>query len=143
MLVHDGGALGLAMRGIFRREGAAGVPEDIPGDEFADAYWAIAMLTHGRFVPIPGALYLKRFREDGTHVRWGQLDREAMGTCVAEAIRAGSAPGDWAGLIEAAWHADRSDLLAEIGHRALARSYARSLRRVAGSLRRLVARRRP
>lgn len=114
LVVADGAALGVAMRGVFRREAALPVPVGIPGDEWADIYWAIAMLVRGRFVTIPGAEYRKRFRPDGTHLQWAPLDRRAMAQHLRDAIAAGADGLSREALLAAAWEGDRSHLLDEV-----------------------------
>jgi hypothetical protein len=70
------GYLGLAFRGVFRRDRARPLPAAVAGDEYADLLWTLAMLARGPFVKTD-ASYWKRWHADNTHGGWSNLRRSA------------------------------------------------------------------
>ncbi|MEQ9094298.1 MAG: glycosyltransferase family A protein, partial [Miltoncostaeaceae bacterium] len=69
-LVDAPAPLGIAFRGVFRREWACPLPAGDADGEWGDLLWALAMLLRGPFVEAPGAAYRKRYRPDGEHTWW-------------------------------------------------------------------------
>lgn len=63
----DQSALGIWFRGVMRRDHAIPLPAN---DEWADIFWASAMLVRGPMVPIPNALYRKAWYRGNTHASW-------------------------------------------------------------------------
>lgn len=75
--------LGVAFRGVFRREPAVLLPESGTDGAWADILWAIGMLTVGAFTPTE-AVYRKRWYDGNTHGTWA--DRRTAASFRAEAL---------------------------------------------------------
>ena len=99
--------LGLAFRGVIRREIACPLPAEPATGEWADALWALRMLTRGRFVEIVGADYVKRRYPEATHYGWRDLRTEpTLREAYLPAALVDLPPAESTALLLAAWSAE-------------------------------------
>jgi hypothetical protein len=72
-----GSLLGMAFRGVFRRESAVPLPDTGPDGAWADILWAIRMLGVGSFTSTEAA-YWKRWYDGSTHDRWARRGTDPL-----------------------------------------------------------------
>lgn len=66
--------LGVAFRGVFRKDLVGPIRSTTVDDEWADLVWVFGLLVHGRLVSEPTAVYRKRHHRGTTHAAW-RIDR--------------------------------------------------------------------
>ncbi len=102
------GLLGMAFRGVFRRDSAVPLPDVGPAGAWADVLWAIRMLGEGSFAATD-AVYWKRWYAGNTHSGW--VDPRTEPLFRAELLPAALEPlpvRDRARVLGSAWAEDAS-----------------------------------
>jgi len=86
-----GWSIGIAMRGVFRRDRVAEAQLWLPrtaGHAHADAIWLFGLALLGRFEFVPGTRCLKRFYPESTHALWNAPRAGEMPRIMTSYLRA-------------------------------------------------------